>query len=114
MRRRTKMNGIKQIAFGVLMLAAAPAVAQPVADFYHGKTVSIYVGFPPAGGYDIYARLMAPHFARHLPGNPTVTIRNMEGGSGVRAAAYISNVTPQDGTALGLFLDTTTIGKLLG
>jgi tripartite-type tricarboxylate transporter receptor subunit TctC len=108
------MNGIKQIAFGALMLAAAPAVAEPVADFYHGKTVSIYVGFPPAGGYDIYARLMAPHFARHLPGNPTVTIRNMEGGSGVRAAAYISNVTPQDGTALGLFLDTTTIGKVLG
>jgi tripartite-type tricarboxylate transporter receptor subunit TctC len=96
------------------LLVPAQAVAEPAADFYRGKTVSLYVGFPPAGGYDIYARILAPHFARHIPGNPTVTIRNMEGGSGVRAAAYISHVTPQDGTSLGLFLDTTTIGKLLG
>ena len=70
--------------------------------------------FRPAGGYDIYARIMAPHFSRHLPGNPIVTIRNMDGGSGVRAAHYITHVTPQDGTSLGLFLDTTTIGKILG
>jgi len=90
------------------------ALAQPVADFYRGKTISIYVGFPPAGGYDIYARMMAPYFARHIPGNPTITIMNMVGGSGVRAASYISNVTAQDGTSLGLFLDTTTIGKVLG
>jgi tripartite-type tricarboxylate transporter receptor subunit TctC len=98
----------------VPLLASAQAFAEPVADFYRGRTISIYVGFPPAGGYDIYARVLAPYFSRHIPGNPTVTVRNMEGGSGVRAAAYISHVTAQDGTSLGLFLDTTTIGKLLG
>jgi tripartite-type tricarboxylate transporter receptor subunit TctC len=92
----------------------SPANAEPTADFYRGKTVSIYVGFPPAGGYDIYARIMAPHFSRHIPGNPTVTIRNMDGGSGVRSASYLTGVSAQDGTSLGLFLDTTTIGKLLG
>jgi tripartite-type tricarboxylate transporter receptor subunit TctC len=102
------------IVSGLLMLLAPSVHAQPVADFYRGKTVSIYVGFPPAGGYDIYARIMAPFFSRHIPGNPTVTVRNMEGGSGVRAASYMTSVTPQDGTSLGLFLDTTTIGKLLG
>jgi tripartite-type tricarboxylate transporter receptor subunit TctC len=96
-----------------LALSSA-ALADPVADFYRGKTVSLYVGFPPAGGYDIYARVLAPHFARHIPGQPTLTVKNMDGGSGTRAAAYISNVTPQDGTSLGLFLDTITIGKLLG
>jgi tripartite-type tricarboxylate transporter receptor subunit TctC len=90
------------------------AAADPIADFYRGKTVSLYVGFPPGGGYDIYARVLAPHFARHIPGQPTLTVKNMDGGSGARAAAYISNVTPQDGTSLGLFLDTITIGKLLG
>jgi tripartite-type tricarboxylate transporter receptor subunit TctC len=95
-------------------LIPAAATAEPVADFYKGKTVSIYVGFPPAGGYDIYARIMAPYFSRHIPGNPIVVVRNMDGGSGIRAASYISNITPQDGTSLGLFLDTTTIGKLLG
>jgi tripartite-type tricarboxylate transporter receptor subunit TctC len=92
----------------------SPAKAEPAADFYRGKTVSIYVGFPPAGGYDIYARIVAPHFSRHIPGNPTVTIRNMDGGSGVRAASYLTGISAQDGTSLGLFLDTTTVGKLLG
>jgi tripartite-type tricarboxylate transporter receptor subunit TctC len=98
----------------IALLAIAPAHADDVADFYRGKTVSIYVGFPPGGGYDIYARVLAPYFARHIPGQPTVVVKNMTGGSGVRAAAYLSHVTPQDGTSLGLFLDTTTIGKLLG
>jgi tripartite-type tricarboxylate transporter receptor subunit TctC len=104
------------LAWLVVTFAAAPtaAPAEPIADFYRGKTVSIYVGFPPAGGYDIYARIMAPFFSRHIPGNPAVTIRNMEGGSGVRAASYLTSVSAQDGTSLGLFLDTTTIGKLLG
>jgi tripartite-type tricarboxylate transporter receptor subunit TctC len=90
------------------------ASADPVADFYHGKTISLYVGFPPAGGYDIYARVLAKHWGRHIPGDPTVLVKNMPGGSGVRAAAYISNATAQDGTSLGLFLDITTLGKVLG
>ncbi|MGH6771386.1 MAG: Bug family tripartite tricarboxylate transporter substrate binding protein [Xanthobacteraceae bacterium] len=96
------------------LLCGTAALADDISDFYRGKTVSIYVGFPPGGGYDIYARVLAPYFARHIPGSPAVVVKNMTGGSGVRAAAYISNVTPQDGTSLGLFLDTTTIGKLLG
>jgi len=96
------------------MLACAPAYADTVADFYHGKAISIYVGFPPSGGYDIYARVLARHFGRHIPGNPTILVKNMEGGSGVRAASYMTNATPQDGTALGLFLDITSVGKLLG
>ena len=105
---------VEHLLCAVVLLFPLQANADAVADFYRGKTVSIYVGFPPAGGYDIYARIMAPHFSRHLPGNPIVTIRNMDGGSGVRAAHYITHVTPQDGTSLGLFLDTTTIGKILG
>src|SRR5215472_8032806 len=75
---------------------------------------SLYVSFPPGGGYDIYARVLAPHFSRHIPGNPVIVIKNMEGGSGVKAASYITTITPQDGTSLGLFLDTLTLGKVLG
>ena len=45
----------------------SPAAADSVADFYHGKTISLYVSFPPGGGYDIYARVLAPHFTRHIP-----------------------------------------------
>jgi tripartite-type tricarboxylate transporter receptor subunit TctC len=95
-------------------LTTAPALADEVSDFYRGKTVSLYVGFPPGGGYDIYARVLAQYYGRHIPGTPTVVVKNMPGGSGVRAAAYITSVTPQDGTSLGFFLDTTTIGKVLG
>src|SRR4051794_20826530 len=109
-------TGLRWLLCGVasVWLSLAPALAEPIADFYRGKTISLYVGFPPAGGYDIYARLFAPHFGRHIPGNPTITVKNMDGGSGTRAAAYISHVTPQDGTSLALCLDTLTIGKLLG
>src|SRR6266852_8018489 len=96
------------------LLAQAPALAEPVADFYRGKTISLYVGFPPGGGYDLYARVVAPYFARHIPGNPSIVIKSMLGGSGILAAGYMSNITPQDGTSLGLFLDTTTLGKVLG
>src|SRR5262245_32300341 len=87
---------------GVALLAAqATALAQPVADFYRGKTISLYVGFPPGGGYDLYGRVMLPYFSKHIPGNPTIVIKNMLGGSGIRAAGYMSTVTPQDGTSLG-------------
>jgi tripartite-type tricarboxylate transporter receptor subunit TctC len=91
-----------------------PANAEAVADFYRGKTVGIYIGFPPGGGYDIYARIVAPHFARHIPGNPTVVVHNMAGGVGVRAASYLTNATAQNGTSLGMFLDGLSMSKMLG
>src|SRR4029077_233123 len=50
-----------------ILAAAAPALADPVADFYRGKTISLYVGFPPGGGYDLYARVFGPYFARRNP-----------------------------------------------
>jgi len=97
-----------------LLIVPATAAADPIADFYHNKTINLFVSFPPGGGYDIYARVLLPHFSRHIPGNPPIVVKNMEGGSGVKAASYISTVTPQDGTSLGLFLDTLTLGKVLG
>jgi tripartite-type tricarboxylate transporter receptor subunit TctC len=100
---------------GAVMFAAYPsAQADPVADFYKGKTISLYVAFPPGGGYDLYARVVAPHFTRYIPGNPQIVIKNMLGGSGMRAASYMTGITAQDGTSLGLFLDALTLGKVLG
>jgi tripartite-type tricarboxylate transporter receptor subunit TctC len=101
-------------ATAIGLASISSACADATADFYRGKTISLYVSFPPGGGYDIYARVLAPHFSRHIPGNPGIAIKNMEGGSGVKAASYISTVTAQDGTSLGLFLDTLTLGKVLG
>jgi len=98
-----------------LMLAAqGGATADATADFYRGRTISLYVGFPPGGGYDLYARVFEPYFTRHIPGNPSIVIKSMLGGSGMKAAGYMSTVTPQDGTSLGVFIDALTLGKVLG
>jgi len=104
-------------AVALAMIVGAPASAraqQSVADFYRGKTISLYVGFPPGGGYDLYGRVVAPYFSKHIPGQPAIVVKTMLGGSGIMAAGYMTNITPQDGTSLGLFLDTTTLGKVLG
>ena len=107
--------GIVRVALAcAALLLPSSAMADAAADFYRGKTINLFVSFPPGGGYDIYARILVPYFARHIPGNPTMVIKNMEGGSGVKAAGYISTITPQDGTSLGLFLDVLTLGKVLG
>jgi tripartite-type tricarboxylate transporter receptor subunit TctC len=101
-------------ACALTLAAHAAAAADVSADFYRGKTISLYVGFPPGGGYDLYARVFAPYFTRHIPGNPPIVIKSMLGGSGMKAAGYMSTVTPQDGTSLGVFLDSLTLGKVLG
>jgi tripartite-type tricarboxylate transporter receptor subunit TctC len=79
--------------------AATPAPA-PVTDFYRGKTIRIIVGFTPGGGFDAYARAVARHLPKHIPGRPNVVVQNMPGGGGLTAANYIYNGARQDGTAL--------------
>jgi tripartite-type tricarboxylate transporter receptor subunit TctC len=101
-------------AYLLLTVANAAAAADAVADFYRGRIITLLVGFPPGGGYDLYARVFAPYFSRHIPGNPTIVIKSMLGGSGVTAAGYMTSITPQDGTTLGTFLDALTLGKVLG
>jgi tripartite-type tricarboxylate transporter receptor subunit TctC len=94
-----------------LALGTAPAAAQ---DPFTGKTVTIYVGFGPGGGYDLYARVLARHLGGHLPGRPTVVVANMPGAASIRAANYISNVAPKDGTALGMVAQSIAEEQLLG
>ena len=110
------MRRAKTLLFALVIAALFTSLARAASDqgFYKGKTINLYVGFPPGGGYDIYARIFAPYFSKHIPGNPTLLLQNMTGGSGVRAAGYISQVTAQDGTSLGIFLDGLTLGKILG
>src|SRR5580704_5273349 len=107
-------SALLRLMVAAALVAPTPTRADTVADFYRGRTINLFVSFPPGGGYDIYARVLLPYFTRHIPGNPAIVVKNMEGGSGVKAAGYISTITPQDGTSLGLFLDTLTLGKVLG
>ena len=73
------------------------------APFYKGKQINLDIGFNPGGGYDVYARILMRHFTHHLPGEPTVVMRNMPGGGSLIAANHLYNLAPKDGTELGLF-----------
>src|ERR1041385_8723448 len=89
---------------GAALLAAVPAFtasAQAPAEFYRGKTIDLYINVSVGGGYDLYARMVARHLGKHIPGNPTVLPKNMEGGGGMRLANWLYNVGPKDGTAIG-------------
>ena len=86
-----------------LAIVVPQARADAVADFYKGKVIKIVVGFASGGGYDLYARLLARHFGKHIPGNPTLVVQNMPGAGGLRAANYIYAAAPKDGTTIGTF-----------
>jgi tripartite-type tricarboxylate transporter receptor subunit TctC len=94
--------------------AAAVSRADAVADFYAGKQVSLYIGYSPGGGYDTYARVLARHIGKHIPGNPTVIPQNMPGAGSLTLANYLYNIAPKDGTALGTFGRGLAMDKLLG
>jgi tripartite-type tricarboxylate transporter receptor subunit TctC len=79
------------------------ACADAVADFYKGRTITLIVGYGPGGGYDLFARLMARHLGRYVPGNPTVVVQNMPGAGSLRATNYLYTVAPRDGTTIGSF-----------
>jgi tripartite-type tricarboxylate transporter receptor subunit TctC len=92
------------VATAALVSAASAASAADTAqDFYKGKLIRIVVGFPPGGGFDLYARTVAEFLPRHTPGEPKVIVENMPGASTARAASFVYNVAPQDGTVMGIF-----------
>jgi tripartite-type tricarboxylate transporter receptor subunit TctC len=99
----------------VLVLGSLQAAhADEVADFYRGKTVNLTAGFNPGGGADTYARVIGRHLGKHIPGNPFVIVRNMQGAGSVIAANHIYNVSAKDGTEIGLFAGNITIDPLMG
>jgi tripartite-type tricarboxylate transporter receptor subunit TctC len=99
------------------MLALAPisaAQAQGSADFYKGKSIDLYIGYSAAGGYDVYARALARHMGRLIPGNPAIVARNMPGAGSLVLANWLYNVAPKDGTAFGMIGRGTGFDPLLG
>ena len=99
------------LTFGAVLaaavaVAARPAVAEDVAAFYKGKTVTIVAAHESGTGFDIYARALQRHMHRHIPGNPTVVVQNMPGAGGVVGANWLYNIAPKDGTTFGTFVFT--------
>ena len=91
-------------AIAALAVLISPAVAQEsVESFYRGRTMNLIVGYGTGGGYDVYARHIARHFGRFLPGHPTVVVQNMPGAGSLVAANHLYNAAPKDGSAVGMF-----------
>ncbi len=86
-----------------LLAAAAIAVSGPAsaADYFAGKTIEWTVGADVGGGYDIYSRTIAKHLPKYIPGNPLIVVKNLPGAGSAKAATFIAQVAPKDGTAIG-------------
>jgi tripartite-type tricarboxylate transporter receptor subunit TctC len=93
---------------------SASASAQSPAEFYKGKNVDLLVGYSVGGAYDLYARLLARHLGKYIPGNPTVVPKNMDGAGSLRLANLLYNVLPKDGSAFGIIGRGTGFDPLLG
>lgn len=94
-------------------LAATDTSAQSVAEFYRGKSITLAISFSPGGGYDLYARTLARHMGKHIPGNPQIVPQNMPGVSGLRVAQFLYQVAPKDGLTFGTFTRMAGIVPLL-
>jgi tripartite-type tricarboxylate transporter receptor subunit TctC len=101
------------IAALAALLASAGARAESVEDFYRGKTVTLVIGYSVGGGYDLYGRLLARHLGKHIPGQPTIVAQNREGAGSLRAAIYLYNAAPKDGTVIGTFSRSMSVAPLL-
>jgi tripartite-type tricarboxylate transporter receptor subunit TctC len=98
---------------------ATQSAAQDPAAFYRSKTVRIVVGFSSGGGYDVYARVLARHIGRYIPGNPTVVVQNMPGAASLKSVQYLTTGAPADGTLIttfnpGLITQSLTVPDKVG
>jgi tripartite-type tricarboxylate transporter receptor subunit TctC len=91
-----------------------PVWAQPTPDFYKGKTVTIVISSAAGGGYDTLARTVASHLGKHVPGAPSVIVKNMAGAGGIVATNHLYNVAPKDGTTIGGVQNNTPFEPLFG
>jgi tripartite-type tricarboxylate transporter receptor subunit TctC len=115
-RRQVESLGIAVVALLALLTPAALTWAQSAADFYKGRDLDLYIGYSTGGAYDLYARVIGRHMGTHIPGNPTLVPKNMEGAGSLRLANYLYRVAPHDGSALatigrGIAFDPLLIGQ---
>lgn len=92
----------------------APGAADPIADFYKGKRLTVIVGSGPGGGYDVYARMMSRHMGQYIPGKPRFIVKNMDGAGSIIAANYVYGVASQNGTFIGALQRNAPIVQIMG
>lgn len=102
------------VVLALIAFAGRQIEAQTVDEFYRGKRLTLTVGYGPGGGYDVFARLLARHLSRFLPGNPPIIVQNMPGAGSLIAANYLYAIAPKDGTAFGLIARDMPLLGLMG
>jgi tripartite-type tricarboxylate transporter receptor subunit TctC len=95
------------------MLAAGYANAQPAEQFFARKSITIVIGYTAGGSYDLYGRLVARHLGKHIPGQPNIIAQNMPGAGSLKAANYLYEVAPKDGTMLGVIVESAALEQAL-
>src|ERR671919_529647 len=98
-------------AITAVLLAGHAASAQ---DYYKGKTIRIIVGFSAGGGFDTYARAIARHMGKHIPGQPAIIVENLTGAGSLIAANHVYKVAKPDGLTIGSFNGNQILGQLVG
>ena len=107
--------GLARLAGLVWIVLSGPtARADDVADFYRGRTITLIAGFNVGGGADAYARVIARHLGAHIAGGPAVVVKNMQGAGSMLAANHVFNVSPKDGSEIGLFAGNIVVDPVIG
>ena len=104
---------MKKFLFAVLLLSIGTSV-HAQADFYKGKTIRLIIGYSAGGTNDLWARAIARHWGKHIPGNPDFIVQNMPGAATLVAANYIYGVEKPDGLTLGLVAPALFFNQLGG
>jgi tripartite-type tricarboxylate transporter receptor subunit TctC len=102
------------VAAPIVAASAISAAADPVADFYRGRTIQMVIGVSAGGDYDLRARLLARYMSKHIPGNPKIVPQNMLGAGGLVAANWLANVAPRTGTALLAISSNLPVAQAVG
>ena len=109
----SKMTGHWPLVLSVLLFLSGPGAAW-AEDFYKGKTIRFIVGQAPGGGYDTYVRTIARHISKHIPGNPSTIVENMEGAGSLLSANYVNKQASRDGLAVVIFNNSLIVQKAIG
>src|SRR5882757_11216266 len=102
-----------RVGLAAALVACLVSTPSAAADFYAGRTIDFVIGSDVGGGFDVYARVIARHLARFLPGNPTIVPKNQPGAGSGRAAALLYSVAPKDGSAIAAVFPGAIMGPLL-
>ena len=104
---------MKQV-IAICGLLSTLTVGMPVvAQDFQGKQIKLMVGAPPGGGYDAYARLLAQHMGRNIPGQPTFVVQNMPGAASISLVNHLMTAAPRDGTVIGAVFNLVATNPLL-